>query len=91
MAAESGFLHTNGARLYYEVAGSGHPLLLIHAGVADHRMWDDQVPAFAERYHTIRYDARGFGQSATVDVPFTNQQDALDLLDHLVVRQAHVI
>jgi pimeloyl-ACP methyl ester carboxylesterase len=77
--------------LYYEVAGSGHPLLLIHAGVADHRMWDDQFPVFAERHRTIRYDTRGFGQSITQDVPFTNQQDAVDLLDHLGVRQAHVI
>lgn len=35
----------NGARLYYEVAGEGHPLVLIHAGIADSRMWDDQVAA----------------------------------------------
>jgi pimeloyl-ACP methyl ester carboxylesterase len=91
MAIESGFLDTNGAHLYYEVAGSGHPLLLIHAGVADHRMWDDQFPVFAERYRTIRYDTRGFGKSVTADVPFSNAQDGVDLLNHLDVDRAHVI
>jgi len=91
VTVESGFLDTNGARLYYEVAGSGHPLLLIHAGVADHRMWDDQFPVFAERYRTIRYDTRGFGKSVTADVPFGNAQDVADLLDHLDVDRAHVI
>ena len=34
MKGESGFLETNGARLYYEVEGSGEPVVLIHAGVA---------------------------------------------------------
>ncbi|HEY3247222.1 MAG TPA: alpha/beta fold hydrolase [bacterium] len=88
---DTGFLQTNGARLYYEVAGSGHPLLLIHAGVADHRMWDDQFPVFAERYRTIRYDTRGFGKSVTEDVPFANAQDVADLLDHLDIARAHII
>ncbi len=91
MDIESGFLHAEGARLYYEVAGRGHPLLLIHAGVADHHMWDDQFPVFAERYRTIRYDTRGFGKSVTEDVPFANAQDVADLLDHLDVDRAHVI
>jgi len=40
---ESGTLETNGARIYYEVEGSGPPVVLIHAGVANLRMWDDQV------------------------------------------------
>ena len=47
--AQTGFLEVGGGRLYYEVEGDGHPLTLIHAGIANLRMWDDQVPAFAER------------------------------------------
>ncbi len=66
-------------------------MLLIHAGVADHRMWDDQFSVFAEHYRTIRYDTRGFGRSVTEDVPFSNHHDVTDLLDHLGVQRAHVI
>ncbi len=42
--ADSGLIDVDGGRLYYEVEGDGHPLLLIHGGLGDLRMWDDQVP-----------------------------------------------
>ena len=45
---ETGYLYVNGAKLYYEVAGEGHPLVFIHAGIADCRMWDDQFDFFAQ-------------------------------------------
>ncbi len=53
--SDSGFVQTNGARLYYEVEGSGHPLLMIHGGLGSLRMWDG--PALAQRYQVIRFDA----------------------------------
>jgi 3-oxoadipate enol-lactonase len=77
--------------LYYEVAGEGEPLLLIHAGVADHTMWDAQVAAFAPRYRVIRYDTRGFGRSRTESVAFSNRQDVRDLLAHLGVESAYLL
>jgi 3-oxoadipate enol-lactonase len=89
--AETGFLEVNGGRLYYEVEGEGHPLTLIHAGIANLRMWDDQVPAFAERYRVIRYDTRGFGQTETDDVPFSNRADIAALLDHLGVASTYLL
>jgi hypothetical protein len=49
----SGYAPVENGELYYEVAGAGHPLLLIHAGVADRRMWDDQFAVFAERFRVI--------------------------------------
>jgi pimeloyl-ACP methyl ester carboxylesterase len=49
--------------LYYETTGAGRPLVLLHAGVADSRMWDDQAAAFARRYRLIRYDLPGSGRS----------------------------
>src|SRR2546421_8761630 len=83
MEVETGFVKAPGARLYYEAAGRGHPLLLIHAGVADCRMWDAQFQVFAEQFRVVRYDTRGFGKSLTEDVSFSNRQDVSDLLDHL--------
>jgi len=43
----------NGAKLYYEVTGAGHPLTLLHEGIADSRMYDDQFNAFAQRYCVV--------------------------------------
>ena len=52
---QTGFLDALGAPLYYEVLGTGQPLLLIHACVADSRMWDDQFQTFAQQYRVVRY------------------------------------
>lgn len=85
MTYQSGFLETDGARIYYEVEGDGSPLLLIHGGLGSLRMWDGVVPAFADRHRVIRYDTRGFGQTETEDVEFSNRADAVAILDHLGV------
>jgi pimeloyl-ACP methyl ester carboxylesterase len=87
----TGYLNVPGGQLYYEVAGQGHPLVFIHAGVADNRMWDEQFTAFADRYRVIRYDTRGFGRTRTEGVEFSNRQDLYDLLKHLEVERAYVI
>jgi 3-oxoadipate enol-lactonase len=89
--SESGFIEVDGGRLYYEVEGSGHPLLMIHGGLGSLRMWDGQVPALAERYRVIRYDTRGFGRTETDDVEFSNLEDARAVLDHFDVPSAFVI
>jgi len=89
--SQTGFLNAQGAPLYYEVAGEGHPLLLIHAGVADSRMWNDQFEVFAQQYRVIRYDMRGFGRSSVPAGPFANHEDTFALLQHLGIKQAHVI
>lgn len=57
--------------------------MLVHAGVADHRMWDGVVPALAERHTVVRYDLRGFGKSALPTGPFSETDDLRRLLDHL--------
>jgi 3-oxoadipate enol-lactonase len=89
--ADSGLIDVDGGKLYYEVEGEGHPLLLIHGGLGTLRMWDEQVPAFAERYRVIRYDTRGFGRTETDDVEFSNTADAAAVLDHLGVGSAYVV
>jgi pimeloyl-ACP methyl ester carboxylesterase len=57
------FVSVPGGRLWAEQAGQGPAVLFAHAGIADRRMWDDQMTALADRYHVIRYDQRGFGRS----------------------------
>jgi pimeloyl-ACP methyl ester carboxylesterase len=88
---DRGFLPVSGGRLYYEVTGEGPPLVLIHAGVANLRQWDPQVPAFAERYRVIRYDTRGWGQSESEHVEFTNRDDLAAVLDHFGAPSARIL
>lgn len=85
------FLDVPGGRLYYEVAGSGPALVLIHAGIATLRMWDPQVPEFAKHYRVIRYDTRGFGQTDCEHVEYRNYADVAALLDHLGESSAHIL
>ncbi len=91
LASNSGFLDVQTASLYYEVAGEGYPLLLLHAGIADSRMWDEQFPLFAQYYRTIRYDLRGFGQSQWNPGTFATYEDPVALFHALDVQKAHVL
>jgi 3-oxoadipate enol-lactonase len=90
-AHTSGYAAVPSGRLYYETAGDGQPLVLIHAGVADAGMWDEQVEDFARRYRVIRYDVRGFGRSESEPVAFSERDDLLALLDRLGVERAIVL
>ncbi|HLB16079.1 MAG TPA: alpha/beta fold hydrolase [Burkholderiales bacterium] len=89
----TGFAEVNGTRLYYEVAGSGEPVVLVHAFTLDTRMWDDQFEVLARDFRVIRYDARGFGKSAAPNPgePYSNAEDLAALLDRLDARRAHVV
>ncbi|MGB8344920.1 MAG: alpha/beta hydrolase [Ktedonobacteraceae bacterium] len=89
--SKTGFLHVQGAPLYYEVTGQGYPLLLLHAGIADSSMWDDHIPVFAQHYRVIRYNLRGYGRSQIPAGPFTSYEDPVELLRSLLVEKAHVI
>ncbi|WP_308466473.1 alpha/beta fold hydrolase [Rathayibacter soli] len=82
-----------GARLYYETDGhaSAPALLLLHASIANLRMWDPLISTLAVDHYVVRYDARGFGQSATENLPYRDREDARHVLDHLGVEQAVVV
>ena len=88
---ESGFAEVNGARLYYEIMGDGEPLVLVHAGIADGRMWEGQLGAFARRYRVIRYEMRGFGRSVMVKGPYAHREDLRALLDSLGTEWAFLV
>lgn len=80
-----------GAHLHVVDEGDpSHPaIVLLHAGIADLRAWDDLVPPLVNAgYRVVRYDARGFGESATEDVEFSNRADAVAVLDALGIGRA---
>lgn len=57
------YVHANGIDICYEVYGSGYPLLLIHGASADHTMWEQQIPFFAQHFRVIAPDVRGHGRT----------------------------
>ena len=75
----------------YDDEGSGPPIALVHAGVADRRMWTDLVRALEGRYRLIRHDVRGVGESLPPTGPWAHHTDLLDLLDELLVGRVHLL
>ncbi|MCE9646795.1 MAG: alpha/beta hydrolase [Chloroflexi bacterium] len=88
---KSGFVNIDHAKLYYEVAGTGTPLVMVHAGVADSRQWNNEFEFFSRSYQVIRYDMRGFGKSEPADGEFRHMSDLVSLLDGLNIHEPVVI
>jgi len=88
------FAKVNDAEIYYEVHGSGFPLVLSHtgrAGLADFAQ--NNTPVLAQRYQVVVYDRRGCGQSKAPegsDSPETWVQDLHGLLQHLGIQHAYI-
>jgi len=82
----------DGATIRGESGGFGLPLVFLHAGVADRRMWAEQLHDFAMAgYHVVAYDRRGFGETESEDVPFNHVVDLEAVLDQLGLNAAVLI
>ncbi|WP_424888511.1 alpha/beta fold hydrolase [Streptomyces sp. XH2] len=60
----------------------GLPLVLLHPGVADSRIWDPVLPRLVERHRVIRFDVRGYGNSPAPTAKFSVVEDLVAVLDH---------
>lgn len=85
------FATINEVPFYYEVTGEGEPVVLLHAGICDSRMWDDQVPALAAHFRVVRYDLRGYGRTPITDVTYAHYQDLRALFDRWELDAAHLV
>ena len=81
----------NGALIHYRREGAGFPIVLLHAGVADSRMWQPQVEEFAKQFDVVRPDMRGFGDSELPPVPWKPHADLLALIDELRLKPAFLV
>jgi pimeloyl-ACP methyl ester carboxylesterase len=77
------FAAIQSGKIYFEVAGTGKPLLLLHSGIADHRMWAGQCREFSRHFQVIMSDFRGYGKSPAPDGPFRHCEDIHALIRHL--------
>lgn len=84
-------MRINGARIHYEREGNGLPIVFLHAGIADSRMWEPQVASFAKQFDIVRPDQRGFGESELPPQPWSPVDDLLSLMDQLELKPAHLV
>lgn len=87
----SGYVEVGGARLWSEVTGEGPGLALVHAGIADSRMWDAEVAGFSGRFRTMRYDMRGFGRSSPESGRYSRLDDLVAVLEAAGMRRASLV
>jgi len=83
-----GMVEVNGGRLWYDEAGSGPALLLLHGGLGDSGLWEPVVPLLADRFRVIRTDLRFFGRSTGPAAPWSWHDDIIGVLDELDVESA---
>lgn len=67
--------------IYAEVAGVGPELVLVHEGICDCRMWDEQWERYAREFRVLRCDLRGFGQTPLEPGSFSNARDLVEVLE----------
>jgi pimeloyl-ACP methyl ester carboxylesterase len=81
-----------GTKLYYDECGNGpEAVVLIHDGIAHSAVWDDVWPTLCKRFHTIRYDRRGYGRSPASTNWYTETEDLATLLRHRKVSHAILV
>ena len=90
--SEEGFAEVNGTKLWYEVAGSGDPIIFVHGNFGDNRHWDFQIDNLSDSFKVIRYDVRGYGKSSIPDSVeiYRDCDDLKGLMDYLEIEQANI-
>ncbi|MFF9896505.1 alpha/beta fold hydrolase [Streptomyces longispororuber] len=68
-----------------DTGGEGPPVVLLHPGVGDSRVWDGVLPFLTGRHRVLRYDARGFGRSPVPGTRYSQLRDLTAVLDHFGV------
>jgi pimeloyl-ACP methyl ester carboxylesterase len=82
---------TTQSGLFYEVSGTGDPVVLIHAFGVDRRMWQPQIETFERQFRIVRYDLRGHGRSASPNGPYASYEDLREVLDALKIDRATLV
>ncbi|MFE7610407.1 alpha/beta fold hydrolase [Streptomyces celluloflavus] len=89
---DNGLVPIDDGELFYEVAGEGPAVVLLHGGMLDQHMWDEQFSWLVNSgLRAIRYDSRGHGLSSTVAGDYANHDDLCALLDALDVPSAVLV
>src|SRR5438552_4068624 len=88
------YADVNGINLYYEIHGTGRPLILLHGGLGSGEMFEPIVPALTERHQVIRVGLQGHGRTADIDRPIDIRlmaDDIAALIDYLGLDRPDVV
>jgi pimeloyl-ACP methyl ester carboxylesterase len=86
-----GYARIEGGRLWFERAGEGFPVVLVHPGLWDARIWDGQFEEFSRHHDVVRYDARGYGRSDLPEGSYSDLRDLRYLLGELEIARCAVV
>jgi pimeloyl-ACP methyl ester carboxylesterase len=90
------YVQSDGARLYYEAAGTGTPIVFVHEFSGDLWSWEKQIQYFSRRYRCIAFNARGYPPSEVPTSParYSHKRavdDVAAVMRHLKIRKAHIV
>ncbi len=93
-ARKSGYAPVNGLKLYYEVHGTGEPLILLHGGVGATEMFDEIMPLLSQSRQVIAVDLQAHGRTADINRPLSYEamaDDVAALIQYLKFDKADVM
>lgn len=85
---DSGYVNVDGGKLFYEIAGTGKNIVLLHDGMVNRRIWDEQFPLLARNYRVVRYDRRSYGKSTDPQAQYSHIDDLNQVFTQLKVDRA---
>src|SRR5271168_2872782 len=93
-AIKTGYAPVNGLNLYYEIHGTGEPLILLHGGLGSTEMFREILPTLSKGRQVIAVDLPAHGRTADIDRPLSYELMADDigaLIKHLGMEKADVM
>jgi len=88
VAVDSGYINVDGGKLFYEMTGKGENIVLLHDGMVDREIWDEQFPVLAKNYRVARYDRRNYGKSSDPQAPYSDIEDLNQVFIQLKIDKA---
>jgi 3-oxoadipate enol-lactonase len=86
--SDTGYVFVDGGKLFYESSGKGTNIVLLHDGMVNNKIWDEQFPLLSKSYRVVRYDRRGYGKSSDAETKFSNINDLNQLFIQLKIDKA---
>ncbi len=90
MSAQKNYAAVNGLKMYYEIHGSGSPLVLLHGGGSTITSTFGRVlPELAKKHQVIAIELQAHGRTKDIERPLSFEQDADDVAE--LLRQLHIV
>jgi len=90
LIVDSGYINVDGGKLFYEIAGEGENIVLLHDGMVHREIWDAQFPVLAKDYRVVRYDRWTYGKSSDPGAAYSDIEDLNQLFIQLKIDSATI-